>query len=563
MVTAVPYSHSLMAQPNGSYTVARGDTKDLFSSFGIVELDAALRPVREHRMQSVPTTDFHDAVLLPGGGRILMAYFRNPATGTLESRLEEVDATGKVVLTWNSADHITAADSLTRPLGDDAHLNSIEVMADGNLLLSFRHLSQVMKIDRKTGDVLWRLGGRRSDFTFPDDPLGGPCAQHTARELANGDIQIFDNGAELTTMTVDKMCPDPADPEGDRIERGASRVTVYHLDETAQTASLVDEHPVGGFSQFAGSAQRLGAHTAADNIMVGLFDGYDDANVSMPDAIELSPAGDRVWSLSAEIASSYRALAVPYRDARAPQVDVTPADGSTFQPGATITLDYGCSDQGGSNLTTCTASAPRGALDNSPGSHSVTVTARDGAGNTTTRTLTYTVVAPSVPTTPTTPTTPTPVPPSPTAADASIRTPGGSWKGEGTTRAKQQTVTLRMTAPDRAVAHVRLRNSGDTPGSARRRGIAGQPLVVGPVVRREAGRHRAGGRGDLPHAGARRRRRRTPAPGGRGVTHRPHAQPDTAAGGEQPGSGRGRRPSQDQAPLTRHPAQPRRHPCHT
>ena len=60
---------------------------------------------------------------------------------------------------------------------------------------------------------MWQLGGINSDFTFSDDPQGGPCAQHTARELANGDIQIWDNGFRITSTTPDADCaPTPPTP---------------------------------------------------------------------------------------------------------------------------------------------------------------------------------------------------------------------------------------------------------------------------------------------------------------------------------------------------------------
>ena len=75
-----------------------------------------------------------------------------------------------------------------------AHGNSIDMAADGNLILSCRHLDAVVKINSQTGNIIWRLGGRKSDFVFLDDPLGGPSHQHCARMLANGNLLMFDNG---------------------------------------------------------------------------------------------------------------------------------------------------------------------------------------------------------------------------------------------------------------------------------------------------------------------------------------------------------------------------------
>ena len=195
-------------------------------------------------------------------------------------------------------------------------------MADGNLLLSFRHLNQVMKIDRVTGDVIWRLGGKRSDFAFDDDPWGGPCAQHTARELANGEIQIFDNGSASGPAPSNPLCPDPLNPGGDPVYRPHSRVTVYDLDPTTNLdpkAHLVRSSAVGAFSQFAGSAQRLGENTLADHLFLGLNNaeqltppvyGGDDA----PDAVELAADGSVVWTLTAPGYATYRAAKLDVPD---------------------------------------------------------------------------------------------------------------------------------------------------------------------------------------------------------------------------------------------------------
>jgi hypothetical protein len=55
-------------------------------------------------------------------------------------------------------------------------------MPDGNILLSFRNVSSVIMINRKTGAVYWKLGA---------PPLSG---QHAPYILANGHILLFDNG---------------------------------------------------------------------------------------------------------------------------------------------------------------------------------------------------------------------------------------------------------------------------------------------------------------------------------------------------------------------------------
>ena len=439
--------HDLKLQPNGHYSVARGRTDALDSTFDIVELDQAFQPVASHTTTNLVNTEFHDSILLPGGGRILMAYEPNSGTGNLDSVVEEVDAAGGVVFTWNSKDHVDPATDGLTGLPDYAHLNSVEVMQDGNLLLSFRHLSQVMKVNRTTGAVIWQLGGINSDFTFSDDPEGGPCAQHTARELANGDIQIWDNGSRITSTTPTPMCPDPSDPDGPRITRPSSRVTVYHLDTSTMNADLVTEIPTGKFSEFAGSAQRLGARTLDDNVFIGHSmetNAGADTTPSPTIASETTAAGAQVWSLSGSDGYfSYRSLKFPGPDAIAPKaVSVTPTPNAVYVEGQVPEADFRCTDTGGSNLVGCTGSTTNGtALDGSPGQHSLIVVSTDGAGNRHTTTVPYSVRATYQP-------------------DAEVRGPHGAFVGAGVFGQSDQKATVRTPSYATKKFQVRVVNRG-------------------------------------------------------------------------------------------------------
>jgi len=151
--------------------------------------------------------DLHELVLTPEGTALITCHPREapadlsrlggPRRGrVLESIIQEVEvSSGRVLLEWRSLEHLSPAESCM-PLGepyDYAHVNSIDVLPDGNLLVSARHTCALYKIHRRTGRVLWRLGGRRSDFT-----LQGAARfwwQHDARLAADGRITVFDNGA--------------------------------------------------------------------------------------------------------------------------------------------------------------------------------------------------------------------------------------------------------------------------------------------------------------------------------------------------------------------------------
>ena len=76
---------------------------------------------------------------------------------------------------------------------DFFHVNSIQLLPNGNLLVSARHTWTVYEINKKAGAIVWGLGGKRSSFGF------GPGAnfewQHDAHLQPDGTLTLFDNGA--------------------------------------------------------------------------------------------------------------------------------------------------------------------------------------------------------------------------------------------------------------------------------------------------------------------------------------------------------------------------------
>jgi Bacterial Ig domain len=92
------------------------------------------------------------------------------------------------------------------------------------------------------------------------------------------------------------------------------------------------------------------------------------------------------------------ALCAPPPDTTAPTVDLrSPADGAVVNAGDAVAVDFSCADEGGSGLASCEGTVPNGGLldTTAAGPASVTVTARDNAGNTASVTHTVTVLPPS------------------------------------------------------------------------------------------------------------------------------------------------------------------------
>ena len=164
--------------------------------------------------------------------------------------IQEIDQNKNIVFEWNSADYFELTDAphidLTSQHIYYVHANAIEIDTDGNILLSSRHMDEITKIDRQTGDIIWRLGGVNNEFTFLNDSLDFQhsiptpfCYQHDIRRLTNGNITIYDNG-------------NYKDPK-------YSRMVEYQLDELNMTATLTWEYrdSLFNYSPWMGNVQRL------------------------------------------------------------------------------------------------------------------------------------------------------------------------------------------------------------------------------------------------------------------------------------------------------------------
>jgi len=186
--------------------------------------------------------------------------------------IQELDEDKNVVFEWNSFDHFQLTDSykdLTVSSIDFDHPNSLEIDADGNILLISRALNEVTKIDRQTGDIIWRLGGKNNQFEFADSSHMFSMP-HKFRRLENGNYTIFDNGTER----------DPS----------YTRAVEYAIDQENKTIEMVWEYDADKtvFSRSGGSAQRL----PSGNTLL-CYGGQ----VSNPSVTEVHPDGSVAFRL--------------------------------------------------------------------------------------------------------------------------------------------------------------------------------------------------------------------------------------------------------------------------
>ncbi len=191
----------------------------------------------------------HDFIITKQGTALVTAYKVVPqnlssaggsANGSLlDTAVQEYDIkTGKLVYQWDALGHIGFNESYTSPTPQGAwdayHLNSIAEDSAGHLLISMRNTYGIYEIDKATGAIVWRLGGKLSSFALPANARF--AWQHDARYQPNGEISLFDDEC-CGFLPGGKTAP-PVN--------GVSRGLVLKLDATNHTASVVHQYTHSG-----------------------------------------------------------------------------------------------------------------------------------------------------------------------------------------------------------------------------------------------------------------------------------------------------------------------------
>lgn len=203
--------------------------------------------------------DNHDFLALSNGNYILFSYDEQVyAMDTVVNGgdpnaiiegliIQEIDSNHNLVFEWKSWDHFHVTEnSYLAPWTSSnlpfIHANAIDIDFDDNLLLSSRGLDEITKINRVTGDIIWRFGGSQNQFAFINDyPF---THQHSIKSLGSNRYLLFDNGNFSSQYTA---------------SGNISRAVEYELDTILMTATKVWEfiHPDSLFTPSIGSVQRL------------------------------------------------------------------------------------------------------------------------------------------------------------------------------------------------------------------------------------------------------------------------------------------------------------------
>lgn len=295
-----------------SYALRLGRNQFGLTDSVIVILDEDFKEIDRLETVGLTQTDDHDFIFTDEGNGIFISYnsmMRDLSAFGLsteeivgDSVIQEVTPDGQVVFQWNSWGNIDLADCIeSRGFPSDyAHLNSLDLTPDGDLIASLRGCSQVLKIDRPSGDVIWRLGGSMSDFLIVGDSFNEFCGQHTALEIAEDRILMFDNGT---------VCLGPRED----IFGQFSRVVEYRLDFSTGQAHFVRDQSLNGtyqeFTRALGSVQLL----TNGNWFISWGAGPDMS------ITEVNRSGDEIFAMKilfdGTIAMTYRA----FREASLPQ----------------------------------------------------------------------------------------------------------------------------------------------------------------------------------------------------------------------------------------------------
>jgi outer membrane protein assembly factor BamB len=222
---------------------------------GVGEIaDSSYRTIANVKAGDGLMTDLHELNLTSSGTALITAYETTTAdlssvgqkrTGKVfVGHAQEIDLkTGKVLFDWRSLDHVPLNESYQNPPAnpkstfDYFHINSVTELDDGNLLISGRNTWALYKVDRSSGKVIWRLNGKRSNFTV--STAARFYWQHHARAQGTTGLTVFDN----------------AGPKKERQSRGLS----LSVDTRAMHVDLSQAyiHPARFLSNTLGSVQLL------------------------------------------------------------------------------------------------------------------------------------------------------------------------------------------------------------------------------------------------------------------------------------------------------------------
>jgi hypothetical protein len=247
------------------------------------------------------TIDQHELQVLPDGHYFIIVADRqtvdmsqlveggNPRASVLGNHVAEMDADDNCIFLWRSWDHFNITDAihenLTASSIEYVHMNAIEIDHDGQILISSRFQDEISKIDRETGDFIWRLGGVNNQFEWLNDEYR-LAYQHDIRVLPNGHYTVFDNGNRRSPVFS-----------------RALELAVDTLNMTVEKVWEYRENP-DIYAKYMGNTQRLPNGNTLINWAIG----------TAPKLTEVRPDGSKAYELNfANNYECYRVFRFPWK----------------------------------------------------------------------------------------------------------------------------------------------------------------------------------------------------------------------------------------------------------
>jgi hypothetical protein len=217
----------------------------------ILRMDRETRDV-EWR-ERIDIHDTHDVDLLPNGN-LVVANMRNydEEQGVSNDRIFIYDReTEQITWEWRFRDHYpNDTDGGFKP--DWSHVNDVDVVDDGSaFLVSPRNFDQVIKIDRETKEIVWRLGEDDAHGILHEqhnpDLLRGPGGEPTVLVADSENDRVVEyarrDGEWVRTWTLVGNMSWPRD--ADRLPNGNTLITDtlnHRIIEVTPTGEVVWEY---------------------------------------------------------------------------------------------------------------------------------------------------------------------------------------------------------------------------------------------------------------------------------------------------------------------------------
>jgi len=217
--------------PNGTYSYFSGAANAfIILDTNFLAMDTVVAPIGyQIDYREIRFTSEGDRLIIANDTQIIdmRKYIAggDSAAAVVVPSIFKLDKNNTVLWSWHSLDHFKVTDAtqelLTASFIDFCHMNAIEFDADSNLLISSRNMDEITKIDSKTGNIIWRWGGKNNQFLLVSDSI--PFShQHAIRRTPQGTYTMFDNG------NFGSLSPH-------------SRAIEYRLDTVSHTATKIWE----------------------------------------------------------------------------------------------------------------------------------------------------------------------------------------------------------------------------------------------------------------------------------------------------------------------------------